>query len=47
MVRSLHTWKSEMYRKQLKTRWWLLALFLFAGLAAIGIIEKLMGRFDF
>lgn len=35
-----------MVPKRLKTRRWLLGLLLLAGLAAIGIIEKLVGGWD-
>jgi len=33
--------------RRIRTRWWLLALLLLAGLCLIGIIEKLIGGFDY
>jgi len=36
-----------MKKMMFKTRWWMLALLLFVGLAAIGMIEKLIGGWDY
>jgi hypothetical protein len=32
---------------QVRTRWWLLVLLLLGGLCLIGIIEKLIGGWDY